>query len=280
MSLRNKDKQHYYNLKKGYEGELLFDSLTQNLESEVFILNDLLFKLNQTVFQIDSLIITSETIYLFEVKNYEGDYYYDSDRLYKRPKTEISNPLNQLRRNESLLRQLLENLKFDMPISGSVVFINPEFTLYQAPINTPFIFPTQVRRYLKNLNSSPSHLNGKHKLLADKLISLHIKDSPYKLLPSYDYELLRKGLTCEKCASFSVIDKEKFYICSHCGHEEGAENALMRSVKEFQLLFPDWSISTNIIHEWCNAAKSKKSIRRILRKNFKAVGVHQWTFYE
>ena len=43
-------------------------------------------KINNTTFQIDTLIIISETIYFFEVKNYEGDYYYESDRLYKKPK--------------------------------------------------------------------------------------------------------------------------------------------------------------------------------------------------
>ena len=192
MNLPEKDKQHYFNLKKGYEGEVMFDSLTEKLQCECFIVNDLLLKTNNTMFQIDSLIIISETIYLFEVKNYEGDYYYESDRIYKKPKTEINNPLHQLSRSESLLRQLLHNLGFNLPIDSSVVFINPEFTLYQTPLNKPFIFPTQINRYLNKLNTTPSKLNGKHKTLADKLISLHIKDSPYKQLPSYDYNQVTK----------------------------------------------------------------------------------------
>ena len=161
MNLSDKDKQHYFNLKKGYEGEVIFDSLTEKLQCECLILNDLLLKLNNTTFQIDTLIIFSETIYFFEVKNYEGDYYYESDRLYKKPKSEIINPLNQLSRSESLLRQLLHNLGFNIPIDASVVFINPEFTLYQTPLNKPFIFPTQINRYLKNLNTIPSKLKWK-----------------------------------------------------------------------------------------------------------------------
>ena len=202
MNLPAKDKQHYFNLQKGYEGEVLFDSETAKLQCECFILNDLLLKQNNTTFQIDSLIIHSETIYLFEVKNFEGDYYYESDRLYKKPKSEITNPLNQLNRSESLLRQLLQNLGYNIPITASVVFINPEFTLYQTPLNKPFIFPTQINRYLKNLNTIPSKLNKKHKMLADQLISLHIKDSPFKQLPTYDYDQLQKGITCAKCTSF------------------------------------------------------------------------------
>ncbi len=134
MNLSDRDKEYYFNLKKGYEGELLFDSLTEKLECDCLILNDLLLKVNNTVFQIDSLIIVEEALYCFEVKNYEGDYYYEKERFYNRKSnSEISNPLNQINRSEFLLRQLLQNLGFKIPIHSSVVFINPEFTLYQAP---------------------------------------------------------------------------------------------------------------------------------------------------
>jgi hypothetical protein len=280
MNLSDKDKQHYFNLKKGYEGEVMFDSLTELLQCECLILNDLLLRMNNTFFQIDSLIINSETIYFFEVKNYKGDYYYESDRLYKKPKSEINNPLLQLGRSESLLRQLLHKLGFNIPIDASVIFINPEFTLYQTPLNKPFIFPTQVNRYLKKLNTTPSELNEKHKMLADKLISLHIEDSPIKQVLSYDYDQLRKGITCVECNSFSISIEGRKCVCKECGHEEVVATAVMRSVKEFKLLFPNQKITTNVIHEWCKVVKSKKRIRRILEKNFKIVGVHQWSYYE
>ena len=88
MTLSDKDKQHYFNLKKGYEGEVMFDSLTEKLQCECLILNDLLLKINNTTFQIDTLII-SDTIYLFEVKNFEGDYVYESDKIIQ--ETQIRN---------------------------------------------------------------------------------------------------------------------------------------------------------------------------------------------
>ena len=280
ISLSDKDKQYYFNLKKGNEGEILFDTLTDKLQCECLILNDLLLKVNNTMFQIDALVILSDTIYLFEVKNYEGDYYYESDRLYKKPKSEITNPLNQLSRSESLLRQLLQNLGFNIPIHASVVFINPGFTLYQAPLNKPFIFPTQVNSYIKKLNMITRKLDKKHWLLADKLISLHINDSPFKQIPSYDYNQLRKGITCIKCSSFSISVQGKKCVCKECGYEEEVAVAVMRNVTEFRLLFPDQRITTNVIHDWCKVVESKRRIRKILEKNFKKVGVHQWTFYE
>jgi len=280
MNLSDNESQQYSNLEKGYEGELIFDTFTEKLQCECLILNDLLLKMNSTIFQIDSLIITSEAIYFYEVKNYEGDYYYESDRIYKNSKFEIINPINQLNRSESLLRQLLHSLGFNLPINTSVVFINPEFTLYQSPLNKPFIFPTQVNRYLNKLNKISLKLNEKHKMLADKLVELHIKDSPFQQLPSYNYDQLRKGMTCVECDSFAIFVQGHKCICKGCGHKELAETTIMQSVKEFKLLFPNQKITTNLIYDWCKVVKSKKRIRRILEKNYKKVGVHQWSFYQ
>ncbi|WP_311315387.1 nuclease-related domain-containing protein [Neobacillus mesonae] len=96
-----------------------------------------------------------------------------SNRLYKLPKSEYNNPLHQVNRSESLLRQLLQNLGISLTITGKVVFVNSKFTLYQAPLDIPFIFPTQIESYLERLGITPSKLDGRHKKLADKIISLH-----------------------------------------------------------------------------------------------------------
>jgi len=72
--ITGKDKQHYFSLVKGNEGEMRFDTFTEKLQCECLILNDLLLEINNTTFQIDSLIITQEKIFLYEVKNFEGDY--------------------------------------------------------------------------------------------------------------------------------------------------------------------------------------------------------------
>lgn len=280
MNLSEKEKQYYFALEKGYEGEKIFDSFTVKLMCDCLILNDLLLQVNNTTFQIDSMVITSETIIFYEIKNYEGDYYMESDRFYKKPKIEYNNPLHQLERSESLLRQLLDNLGLKMTIEGLVVFINPQFTLYQAPLNKPFILPTQINRYMKKMDKLPSKLNGKHKILADKLISLHRQEAPYTQLPSYEYTMLQKGDTCIDCDSFTILVEGGRCICQECGHEERVTSSILRNVMEFQLLFPNEKITTNIIHDWSNGIFSKKRIRNILGEYFKIVGVHQWTYYE
>ncbi|MFC4321437.1 nuclease-related domain-containing protein [Litchfieldia salsa] len=280
MNLSDKDARYYNNLKKGFEGELIFDTFTTDLTCECLVLNDLLFKLNNTLFQIDSLIFLSDAIYFYEVKNYEGDFSYESDKLFKKPNTEISNPITQLNRTASLFRQLIQNLGLNYTINASVVFINPEFTLYQAPNNKPVIFPTQLNRYKKQLNSIPSKLTNKHKTLADKLISLNIENSPYSQLPDYDYNLLKKGITCSTCSSFSVSVIGYKCVCINCGNQEIIDDAVMRSVKEYSLLFPTQKITTVAIHDWCQIVTSKKSIKRILVKNLHLVSLNRWTYFK
>lgn len=281
MELSSKDKQYFAYLVKGYQGEILFDQLTSNLKNDLYILNDLCLEHNKSVFQIDTLIISQHTIYPYEVKNYEGDYRYESGNFYpKSSKDEIKNPLDQLKRSKSLLRPLLKNLGFYLPIEGDVTFVNPYFTLYQAPLNEPIIHPTQLNYLMKKLDEIPSKLTPRHKMLADQLISMHQTDSPFTRHPPYCYDQLQKDIICAKCHSFILSVEEQKIECDTCGHEETVDSAVLRSVEEFALLFPDKKITTNAIYEWCGVIRSKKQISRILKQNFTLKGFGQWTYYE
>lgn len=282
IDLTPKDKKHYSYLEKGYLGEVIFDQLTEQLQNDLYIINDLCLEMNNSFFQIDTLIISQHTIYPFEVKNYEGDYRYELGNFYpKLSKDEIKNPLDQLKRTKSLLRPLLKNLGFQLPIEGSVTFVNPHFTLYQAPLDEPIIHPTQLNSLMKKLNEIPSKLTNHHKRLADQLISMHQTESPYTRLPPYSYNQQQKGIICGQCHSLitSVEDKQKI-VCGICGYEETVDSAVLRCVEELLLLFPDLKITTNLVYEWCGVVGSKKTIRRVLMQNYKSVGHRQHRYFE
>lgn len=281
MELTEKEKFHYLNLVRGYEGEVKFDALLADLAEERYIINDLLLEVNHSHFQIDTLIIAQGVIHLLDTKNYQGDYYLESDRFYSKTNgREYKNPVDQLKRSATLLRQLLQMLKQDHLVDASVLFINPEFTLYQAPKDYPIILPTQINRFLKDLNKTPSKLNEGHKKLAQTLISLYQNENPFSTSPTFTYEQLRKGLTCANCCSFYISVDGRMCICRDCGHHELVSSAVIRSVNEFKILLPNEKITTNIIHDWCKVVDSKQRIRAVLRKHYKIVGVHQWTYYE
>jgi RNase P subunit RPR2 len=281
IELTKKERFHYLNLEKGYEGELKFDLLAKNLQEERFIINDLLLELNNSHFQIDSLIISQGVIHLLDIKNFEGDCYLESDKLFSvTTGREYKNPVNQLKRCATLFRQLLQNLQQNYPVEASVIFINPEFTLYQAPMDQPIFLPTQVNRFFRDINNTPSTLNEAHQKLAQKLISLHQTKNRFTLLPEYSYDQLKKGVYCKNCRSFQVTIKNSDFVCHNCGEQERIEQAILRNVKEFKQLFPDRNITTQSIYEWCKVDLCKKTIRRILKKNYAVFGKTRGTYYK
>ena len=280
MNLSCEEKRYYLYQEKGYAGEVQFDLLTEKIRSECYILNDLVLKVKDTTFQLDTTIIFQKTISLFDVKNSEGDYCFRNDAFETLAEKEIKNPLYQLKRSKSLFRQLLQKHGYKGTIEGKVVFINPGFTLYQAPLNEPIIYPTQLDKLLEELNATPSKLTNQNKQLAEKLVSLHKRDSSFIKVPPYDYEQLKKGITCRDCGSFMITVLGKNVVCNDCGCKEIVESAVLRNVKEIKILFPNLKITTNVVHEWCMVVKSKKRISRILERNFKTVGVRNWTYYE
>lgn len=268
MNLSPKDAGYFLNLEKGYEGELVFDKWLENLSDNWLIMNDLLLETNNTIYQIDSTLISPDTIYLFEVKNFEGDYYLEDDKWYTISGKEIKNPLLQLKRAESLFRRLLQDLRFSFSIEAYVVFVTPDFFLYQTPMNVPIIFPNQIDGFMKKLNMrSPRQTNGTSKFV-ERLSSILLEESPYKNLPGYTYDQLKKGITCSKCFGFVTRINENNLVCKRCGKLEKISEAVLRSVEEYRFLFPEKKITTNAIHEWCDLIESKKTIRRILKENF------------
>ena len=269
LELTDEEKRYFSYLDKGYKGELQFDALTETLTSSCLILNDLLLEIEKTTFQIDTLIIFAGTLYVFEIKTNQGDYLYKQEGLTSiTTGVSIKNPLDQLNRTKLLFKKLLNQLGYNYKIQGSVVYVNPEFTLYHAQPDLPFIFPTQIKRLLDNLNNQPGKVSSNHYKLATKLVSLHRIDTSFDKLPPYNYDELKKGITCNECDSYSMKVHGHYILCESCGNKEKVNLAVVRNFNEVKLLFPDLPITTTIIQEWCSVIDSGKRISRILAKHF------------
>ncbi|WP_409270584.1 nuclease-related domain-containing protein [Neobacillus sp. SCS-31] len=234
MELTPNDRKRLTNLQRGYEGEVQFDHLAKNIIEERYILNDLRLEVNDSELQIDSFIISQGISYLLDVKNFYGDFYIDGDKFISmKTGEEYKNPLDQLKRSALLLRQLFNYYNFNFVIEPYVFFINPEFTLYQAPIDQPIILPTQNDRFIRELNETPSRLNEGDKKLAQTLLSLHQPKNRYQKLPDYRYEQLRKGMFCGECGClFSIIDHLDL-VCGKCRKHEKFESAILRHTEEY-----------------------------------------------
>jgi hypothetical protein len=276
IKLSEADRNYYLNLEKGFRGELEFDLLIESLPDENYIaLNDLIYEMNSKVVQIDSMLISNNTVYLFEVKNFEGDFYIEKDRWFSSTDNEIQNPILQLQRSETLSRRLLKELGFGGIVKPYLIFINPEFHLYNAPREPQIIFPTQLNRFLQELLSKTTKTNSLDSKHSKKLLSIHLKDSPYSRIPKYTYDQLNKGIYCACCYRFLP----ETLVCSNCGYMDDKTAAIVRNVHEFHLLFPEDRITTKIIWDWCGQICSKKAIRTTLLSTFKMNGYGKSSYF-
>lgn len=281
MELSEKEIQHLSNLEKGYAGEVLFSQYLEPLAENNTILFDLLFEQNQTVFQIDAVLLMSDQIYLFEVKNYYGDFFLDGDVLRTISGNEVKSPILQVKRSESLMRRMFSEMGISSKLQYYIVFTNPEFTLYGAPASLKAIFPTQIKRFIGNLLAKPAQITTQQEKLAMKLLDRHLVDSPYTRIPEYEFGELRKGVVCRGCGSFDteVLSRKKL-LCRNCGKTEIPEVAILRSIDDYRLLFPSGQITTNIIYDWSDGKYSKKMLWNLLSKKFNKKGSGVSTFYE
>jgi len=63
-------------------------------------------------------------------------------------------------------------------------------------------------------------------------------------------------------------------------YTESLDKAVLRSVEEFKLLFPERKITTKEIYDWCLISGEMRRIKRILDKHYRLIGAHQWAYYE
>ncbi|NKE05161.1 NERD domain-containing protein [Mesobacillus selenatarsenatis] len=280
MDLAEKEKQYYLNLQKGFEGEVIFDGYLKRIVIQSLILNDLLLEQNHSHYQIDSLMISQRLSFLFEVKNFEGEYYFEGNKFKTINGNEVKNPLLQLDRNVSLLRQFFNSFGIKIPIEPYLVFVNPDFTLYQTPLNSRIILPTNLNRFIQKMNKQMSALNQQHVGLSEKILASHITKSPFSKVPHYEYSQLRKGVFCQACGTGIAEYHSLILTCPKCGKPVNTNSALVRSIEEYQVLYPSEKLSTNTIYEWTGDLFPKRTIRQTLKENLIISGYGQWSYYE
>lgn len=126
MNLSATQQANLHRLCKGYEGEKAFiHILEKELSADYLIVNDCLFKINNREFQIDTLLIGENTIYLLEIKNYKDDFYIQNNNWYSAASNnEIRNPLHQLKRSKLSLEFFLRQHGFNLLLNHTLHYLH------------------------------------------------------------------------------------------------------------------------------------------------------------
>lgn len=281
MTLPYREKQHLSTLSKGYEGEVIFDTLVErHLTCDAIILNDLSLVIGNTPIQIDSLIVTSDTIYLYEIKNYEGNYTSQSGQFRTDSGQDIVSPAGQLNRTTTVFKKLVSQWDHTITIVPNVVFVNSAFFLYEAKKEDPFIFLPQLLSHFNSINRRCDSLSAKYYHIADRLLDESQKELPYqRKLPLYNFKDFKKGLTCSCCGSFDMKNSSKMSRCYSCGYTVSLNELFLSEVQAFKFLFPEEQLTCNVMHEWCGGSLPKRRIRAVLNTEYTINGFAKSSHY-
>lgn len=280
-SLSTRERDYYQRLQKGVIGERSLINFLQALDSPNIIpLFDLRFQINEQEIKIDCLLLTSDSLFLLEVKNYKGDYYYENHKFYQvSTRKEIYNPITQLERTEFLFKKLLQDLRVSFPLRSFLVFINPSFYLYQSPILPQFLYYGQIEGFFQSITKKAPPLTKQTLQLKEELMSRKIERSKYGIVPDYRKEELKRGLFCPLC-HYNLDRKGQLYLyCRQCKERFHVYDTLLHAIAQFQLLFPEEKITTGKITDWCGQAFSRVFISRFLKRHLKMQPNGSYTYY-
>ncbi|MFO8068447.1 MAG: nuclease-related domain-containing protein [Alkalibacterium sp.] len=269
IQLAYTQQQYLLNLKKGYEGEKQFDErIEEYFRNEVTVMSDLLVSYNGSTAQIDTLLAIGETFYLYEIKNYEGEYQKLPGQLRKLNGQEFICPSIQLNRAKKVLEQIINQWDEAIEIKPYVVFTNPSFTLFDAKISDPFILPTQINKHLEKLKNRNTKLSKAPVNIVNKLQSEQLSNERYRdTSHEFKYEDMKKGITCRDCQSYNVHLSQRQAICKECGVVQSIDNVISNHIKEISRLFPDMTITTSLVNDWVNNRVSVRRIRSYVKEN-------------
>lgn len=277
-------KKSYTALKSGLDGEEIYDRLIEetNIGGDGrIVLNDLLLSINGSTIQIDSLVLTAEMIYLFEIKNYRGSYIHDSDQFRKVDGFGIPNPKNQLNKAITLMGQLFKQWKVATPLAGAVVFVNQSFTLYGSLPDEQMVLPSQLTSYFSALNNQKNKIPHHIRMLANRLIEQHKDEAPYqKQLPVYSWDKLKKGLTCGSCKSFNLKLTQRSCFCKECLRRATRKENFLSNIEDLKLLYPQEKLTTRLVYEWLGGKVSKDTIKNSLLETYSRNGNTKAAYYE
>ncbi len=266
-ALQEADLIELENLRRGYEGELAFDKVLEDEFGDVdFIhIKDYCFKVGRGTsgstksessidreIQIDNLIVAGDRMITFEVKNYNFDLKYDAGHWTYLNGRKFSDPLIQIRRQQNALQELVEEPGFTVKVFSTIVFINPDQTIYNLPEHPEIIVRSNLLKKLKKVLRENRHDYSK---LKKYLEVRRLPESQYQGEVGVLFEELKTGVFCGECGERLHKKSNYNYFCQSCDQIFPILTVIKQMIYELRILNVNWKITASILHKF-----SKESI--------------------
>ncbi|QIH77645.1 hypothetical protein GTN30_03105 [Macrococcoides canis] len=236
----------YYYTSIGYEGELLFAQRfpIQNHHIELYNIN---LHTGAHKFEIDRLIITGESIYAFDVKNYKNKYK-SHGKTWNTKLTEISSPEVKFNTIDIAMKQLLFSLNIPHKYATFFAFINRQFY-----IDIPFkglITYNEISTIFNKIHSEKP-VTDKEKLIRNYFIDAHRPLSFHDKRPNFNIKHVKKGLKCINCNSSNIDMRysKKTCKCRDCLTKYSKNEMVLNSLLDLDIIIGR-PFSIKEAHKW------------------------------
>lgn len=263
-SFSDKEREKLAREEAGYSGEILFDSkvagIVQN-QSLIHIKNFLFEYDEDKECQIDNLVIASNLVYVFEIKNLNLDLVIDNNDTWKFENGQVmsKSPMAQALVQKFILQQLFNEIQVPLSVEPFVVFMNPAQMIYGLYPGNNVLLSFQLDKklpyILKPNNYDFSEMSGVIESRR-KLVSKYYK--PFE----FDLENMKKGIVCDKCFKFIEKVSSRNLICRNCNRKVSMKEAVEMIISELRAYNPELKMSSNNISQLSGGILSSPTVRK------------------
>ena len=251
--------------KRGFEGEQLYDQIFDGVgHQNLNIFRDIWIQADKSLTQIDALIITDETVFINEIKNYSGHYKYENN-TWQIGSIQISDdPIIQAKRASSkLIKIFLEN-KISINTDFNIIFPNPYFILSteDSYCGSKTIKRELMKQYFRKINQLPSWNNTKHLI---QIIQNNIVPEP-EYAANTDSSRPIRGRQCLKCTSFDFTPNRYSTTCNICNYKSSNKDHVLSAIRDYDILFSPENIKSSDIRLFLNNEVSRSTLKRYIKE--------------
>lgn len=276
----------------GFKGEQSIDYyLTTISENDFHIFYDLRLSNNQKdFFQLDVLVISRSFLLIIEVKNYQGELYFDRNYpqlIRKKHGVEeaFKDPIQQVSRQKSLLKHWLNHNKFPpAPIETVIVIANPSTIVRASPNHLAILKDIIPSDYLPKTITAYQRTHTKEffpkkelRKLSKLLLSSHVPlySNILEIYGIKSTDLLH-GIHCPACTVLTMERRRGYWFCKTCKHT--SKDAHHTPIMDYALLISP-SINNQELRAFLQLHSPTIANRLLKEMKLKMIGKNKKTRY-
>jgi hypothetical protein len=277
-------KGEWRRLEKGFAGEqLLLDYIEKFGESDWSVLRNIWLEYYGE-FECDLLLATYTGLYGFEVKNYSRPIEIVNNEVWMLGEVMGKNPISQARNMASNLNKIFKHNSELPKVQGVLTLIGEDNGVknHESVTDVKVLARGDIREYIWRIVQNERNYPGypiNPELILKKLARFETKSSfVQEELPGVIEKNIRKGICCSHCGSFDLETNGNYIVCP-CGVHESREEAIVRTICEYGIIYNDRNFTTRELMDFLKGIVSLSTLQRYLNKHFKKIGSYRNTEY-